>query len=733
MSKTDARPPVVLVSNRLPIGVSVEGDEVRVTMSAGGLATAVSSVHRAHPWKWHGTLGVTEHGKHGEHNERVAAALAERGLAEIPVPPAQYADYYEGFANGVLWPLLHYFVDKVQLDSTQSWNAYRAVNDRFARAVAESAPRDALVWVHDYQLFLVPERLRALRPDLKIGWFLHVPFPSHEVFRVLPWREDLLRGVMGADLVGFHTESYGHHFAVTAAQVLGADLDHDELRWDGRSVRVGAFPISIDLERWRVGARTDAAAERVSALRATAAGRKIILGVDRLDYSKGIPRRLLAIERLLQRYPALADRVQFIQVAVPSRENIDAYAEYRRTVDAIVGRINGTHGTPGNVPIHMLHKGLDFDELCALYTAADVMLVTPLRDGMNLVAMEFCAAQSSPAGALVLSEFAGAADLLPDALIVNPYDIDAVADAVAAALTMSDEERDARMQRLVAAIEANPLERWSRRFLDALEQHEPAVTTHAPPPAIAPDARVEWVLDLDGTLVPLADKPDRAIVDDAVRGLLRELSATHGQRVHIVSGRPAEWLDEQLGGLDVALYAEHGARSKARGAASWNDHVDGDAGFKARARAVIADVVGDLESAFIEEKRWSIAWHYRRVRAEIVAERLGELRARLDQLAQQEGLALIEGTKVLELRPRSVSKGSAIAAIHARGEGARLVVIGDDTTDESMFREANHVDPASVTIRVGNGPSEARFHADGVRAVQEYLRAATASNRSEAR
>jgi trehalose 6-phosphate synthase/phosphatase len=253
MSSGGNTTPVVLVSNRLPIGVSVERGEVRVTMSAGGLATAVSSVHRAQRWQWLGTLGVSDH---GAHDAAVKEALRARGLSEIAVPPDEYSDYYEGFANGVLWPLLHYFVDKVQLDSTQSWNAYRSVNDRFARAVAEAAPPGSLVWVHDYQLFLVPERLRALRPDLRIGFFLHVPFPSHELFRVLPWREELLRGVMGADLVGFHTESYGHHFAVTAAEVLGADIDHDELQWDGRSVRVGAFPISIDIERWRRGART---------------------------------------------------------------------------------------------------------------------------------------------------------------------------------------------------------------------------------------------------------------------------------------------------------------------------------------------------------------------------------------------------------------------------------------------------------------------------------------------
>lgn len=699
-------------------------------MSAGGLATAVSSVHRAQRWQWLGTLGVSDH---GAHDASVKEALRARGLSEIAVPPDEYSDYYEGFANGVLWPLLHYFVDKVQLDSTQSWNAYRSVNDRFARAVAEAAPPASLVWVHDYQLFLVPERLRALRPDLRIGFFLHVPFPSHEVFRVLPWREELLRGVMGADLVGFHTESYGHHFAVTAAEVLGADIDHDELQWDGRSVRVGAFPISIDIERWRRGARTEQAAQRADELRASAAGRKIILGVDRLDYSKGIPRRLLAIERLLQRYPAIAQEAQFVQVAVPSRENIEAYAEYRQSVDAIVGRINGTHGTPDRVPIHMLHKGLEFDELCALYAAADVMLVTPLRDGMNLVAMEYCATQRAPAGALVLSEFAGAADILSDAIRVNPYDIDEVADAIVSALTMSEAERDARMKRLVAAIEANPLDRWSGRFIDALLQHEPAATTVASAPDLATHDRIEWVLDLDGTLVSLADKPDRAIVDDELRALLRVLAATEGYRVHIVSGRPAEWLDAQLAGLDVTLYAEHGARSKARHGDAWSDHIQRDAGFKARARAIIADVAGDLESAFIEEKRWSIAWHYRRVRAEIVAERLGELRARLEQLASQDELAIIDGAKVLELRPRSVSKATTVSTISARCEGATLVVVGDDTTDESMFREAVRVAPTAVTIRVGNGRSAARFRLSDVRAVREYLRAAVVRRQGGAR
>lgn len=713
------RPPVVLVSNRLPVTITVQDGEPVIGPSSGGLASALASVAKQPDTLWIGWPGELRE-MDAARKQKIDRALAARGLSAVSVPAKEFRAFYEGFSNSVLWPLLHYLVDKVHLDADRWWSAYEKVNERFAQAIAERAPHGAIVWIHDYQLMLVPAMLRALRSDVRIGFFLHVPFPTHEVFRILPWREELLRGLLGADLLGFHTQSYQHNFAVTVAHVLGTDVDAHELAWDGRSVKLDAFPISIDVDHWRAGAQSPSAVARAEELRAGARGRKIVLGVDRLDYTKGIPRRLMAIERFLQRYPALSDKIQVVQVAVPSRESVDAYQDYRRVVDALVGRINGAFGTADRVPIHLLHKGVDFDELCALYRAADVMLVTPLRDGMNLVAKEYCVATGAEDGALILSEFAGAADELSDALLVNPYDVDSVADAIARALEMDASERVERMTRLTQTVEQSPVSAWAERFVEALLERRStdAWTFSAAPPPLDRAHPVQWLLDYDGTLVSFADRPERATADTALRLLLARMCAIPWWQVHIVSGRPGPWLAEQLAGLPLAIHGEHGAVSRAAGQTEWRSHIDHDSRWKSLARQVIADTVGDLDHGLVEEKQLSLAWHYRRVLPEVVAERMGTLRARLEAFARAHELSVLEGAKVVELKPLGASKASVIARVVEDPQATTVVLIGDDRTDEEMFAAAS---PQMLTIKVGRGASRARFRLDSVEAVHDFI------------
>jgi trehalose 6-phosphate synthase/phosphatase len=711
--------PIVLVSNRLPAVLDGRGDDWSLKRASGGLASALSAVIERPDTLWIGYLGELDALSPSARLE-VEQRLGAQRLVAVDVPMSEYVPYYEGFSNGVLWPLLHYFVDKVELDAARSWSAYQSVNERFARAVAERAPRGALVWVHDYQLMLVPGLLRALRPDVRVGFFLHVPFPTHEVFRVLPWRDALLRGVLAAHVLGFHTQSYLHHFAMTAAHVLDTDNAHDEVRFEGRASRLVTAPISVDVPRWREGARRSTVLDRAAELRANSGARAVILGVDRLDYTKGIPRRLLAIERFLERRPALRDAVQFVQVAVPSRENVDAYAEYRRVVDALVGRINGAYGSADRVPVHLLHKGVDFDELCALYRAADVMLVTPLRDGMNLVAKEFCVAQGG-ASALVLSEFAGAADELSDAILVNPYDVDSVERAITAALEMPEPERRERAARMAAAVEQAPVSLWAERFVAALDdaaRQPDALSALDRPPTLSANSPAVWVLDYDGTLASIADRPDRAAPDAALLALLQRLCALPDERVHVVSGRPAEWLSAQLGALSLALHAEHGAMSRERATDPWRSFVAPTEPWRALARSIMTDVVADVVGGELEEKRSSVAWHYRRALPELVAERLGELRARLAALADRFDLFVLDGAKVIELRPQRANKGATLARIAEQSADRSLVIIGDDSTDEDMFARA----PSdAISIKVGLGLTRARYRLDDVRAVRSYI------------
>ena len=442
---------------------------MRITPSAGGLATALGRVHHARQGLWHGWPGDLSRATAAD-RRIVGSQLASLGCVPVHLTAAEVAHYYDGFSNGVLWPLLHYQIDKVRLDAGHDWTVYREVNQRFAERVAERLEPDDIVWVHDYQLALVPSMIREMCSWARIGFFMHVPFPAPEVFNILPWRNEVLSGLLGADLVSFHTHGYRRNFCEAVRQTKGAKIVTDDIIDGTRLTRTGAHPIGIDCREFDRDAREVAVLEELARIREGARGRKIILGVDRLDYTKGIPRRLLAIERLLERNPALRERVLFIQLAVPSREKVDSYAELRRQVNELVGRINAHYGSPTSAPIQLLYRSVSREQLLALYRAADVMLVTPLRDGMNLVAKEYVAARVDEQGVLVLSEFTGAVTQLQEALPVNPYDLAMVARSVKEALGMSIDEQRSRMARLRERVRDSDVHEWVDGFLGDLER-----------------------------------------------------------------------------------------------------------------------------------------------------------------------------------------------------------------------------------------------------------------------
>jgi trehalose 6-phosphate synthase/phosphatase len=458
---------LLIASNRLPVTLSSEGDQPRLVSSSGGLATALKGPHARMEGCWFGWPGDLSGVAH-DRRPSMAAALESLGTVPVELSAKEVAHYYDGFSNGVLWPLLHYLLDKVNLDADRDWQAFRAVNERFAATIAAHHRPGDHVWVHDYHLALLPQLLRERLPGVKVGFFLHVPFPAADVFRILPWRQELLRGLLGADLVGFHTSTYARNFREAAQLVTGAQADGSDLIHEDRRVEVDVFPIGVDAPAFARAAVSAEVAQRAAEIRAAAGGKQIVLGIDRLDYTKGVPRRLLAIDRLLAEQPGLRDRVHFVQLAVPTRENVDAYADLRRNVNEMVGRINSQHGSATGAPLHLLYRSVSFTELVALYRAADVMLVTPLRDGMNLVAKEFAAARGDGGGVLVLSEFAGAAAELREALLVNPYDPAGMARTLAQALHVGAEERSRRMAALHASVTGHDVNRWSDEYLARL-------------------------------------------------------------------------------------------------------------------------------------------------------------------------------------------------------------------------------------------------------------------------
>jgi trehalose 6-phosphate synthase/phosphatase len=716
---------VLMVSNRLPISVSREGGELRVERSPGGLATGLGGVHARSGGLWIGWPGHAEELTSDE--ERILAErYAELAVVPVSLSREEVQRYYEDFCNGVLWPLLHYLLGPLPLEDID-FEIYERVNQRFADAViAHHRPGD-LVWVQDYQLMLVPQMIRSRVPDARIGYFLHIPFPSSDVFRTLPFRDRLLEGLLGADLIGFHTAAYMRHFASSALRTLGVATEVDTLRWDHRTVKLGVFPMGVDAPGLAEMADSPQVRRKVQAIRGHADS-QILVGIDRLDYTKGIPRRLMAYERLLRDHPELRERVRLVQVAVPSRTNVEVYAEYRAQVDALIGRIHGQYATPSWVPVHYMFRALPPEDVVALYRAADAMLVTPIRDGMNLVAKEFPAARTDEDGVLVLSEFAGAASELAEALHVNPYDVERTADVFHRALTMGEDERRTRMQALRRRVFAYDVHRWARAFLEKLESAERIRRSRPGPSTRATLEEAEekmrraehlvLLLDYDGTLVPFAATPDLARPDAELRALLASLARRPRTEVHVVSGRSRDNLVAWLGKLDVTLHGEHGLWSRAPGAEPHTLELPAPT-WREPVVAILRDYADRTPGSLLEEKPVGLAWHYRATDPEFGLLQANELRLHLQELLSNTPVEILSGDRVIEVRAQGVHKGRVVPPIVTRAPGALLAAFGDDRTDEDLF---GALPPGAISVHVGAGDSRAALRVGRVADVRALLR-----------
>jgi trehalose 6-phosphate synthase/phosphatase len=720
---------LILVSNRLPVTAKLEHGVVSIGRSHGGLSAGLRAPHERLGGHWIGWPGDVSRMTEAQRGE-LGAHLAELRCEPVYLSAAEVSRYYDGFSNTVLWPLFHYLLDRIPAHS-QEWEIYRAVNQKFADAVASAWRPGDLVWVHDYQLTLVPRMLRRRLPDATIGFFLHIPFPASEVLRILPWREQVLDGMLGADLVAFQTFTYRSHFSSAVLRILGLPTQGDGIHVDGRETRLGVFPIGVDAAALGEFAARPEVRSEVDVIRSDARGERILLGIDRLDYTKGIPRRLLAFERLLEREPHWRGKVRLVQVSVPSRDKVASYQDFRREVDELVGRINGAFSTVDWVPIHYVHRPFNQGHVVSLYGAADVMLVTPLRDGMNLVAKEFVACRPDEDGVLVLSEFAGAAVEMGEALQVNPYDIEAMAQSYDDALTMPEEERRVRMRALRQRIAARDVHHWVQGFMDALGavrgEGTRAATVVTPPEDLDGLAarlrsaeRLLLLLDYDGTLVPFARAPDLAAPDRPLRDLLAALVAKPGVRIHVVSGRGREPLERWLGQLPIGLHAEHGYWSRMAPDRPWIAMQDVNVAWKAAVRRLFDQVTAATPGALVEEKTASLAWHWRMAEPELGAARADELWRRLELDVRDGPVELLRGEKVIEVRPRGVNKGRVVERILALLEPPlpTIVAMGDDGTDEDTFRA---LPPDAIAIGVGYRASVARYRVATPRAARAFL------------
>jgi trehalose 6-phosphate synthase/phosphatase len=722
------------------VRVLIEKDELEVSPSVGGLAAALRAIRGESIWVgWPGTVVP----------DALVPAVTRRLRADKLVPvylsAEEEEDFYGRVCNDTLWPLFHYFGDRLRI-TPEAWQRYVEVNERFADTVLEHCGPGTRVWVHDFHLMLLPRLLRRRAPELSVGFFLHTPFPSSEVYRLLPEREALLRGVLGADYVSFHIGDYSRHFRSSCLRVLGVDSQPDAVELDSRRIGVGVDPIGIDVAGFRETLRDPETARLHTQLDEQYAGRRLVLGVERLDYTKGIPQKLLAYERFLERDPTRAQTTTMLQVLVPSRLESPEYQAQRNEIELLIARINGRFGQPGVTPVEYLHRNLSKAGLVALYRRADVMMVTPLRDGMNLVAHEYVLCQSEPGlpgrfrGALLLSEFAGSAQVLPGALLVNPWDTESVVERLGAALELDPGERRRRLETMAKRVEALDCRRWADGFLTRLARNSRRVRRRRPPPAVdeAMLERLEGrfararsrtvMLDYDGTLRELEPHPDLAIPTPEIRALLRDLASLPKTDVHIVSGRRQRNLEQWFGQLPIHLCAEHGYSARPPGG-EWRPLIELDLAWLPSIDRLLRRVAADVPGAHVERKSCSVAWHYRQAEPEYGSWRAHELLNDLREHLAGAPAEILLGHRVIEVRSRGVDKGLYVRSVFSSGKSSTRFVIGlgDDRTDHDLLDAlppgsiAGHVGGLLPSARSADGPRE-HIHIVGPGEVRAFLR-----------
>jgi trehalose 6-phosphate synthase/phosphatase len=727
-------PRLIIVSNRLPFTLHEGGGNVECKPSSGGLITAFGAyvAHRREQEPGFESIWVGWPGSEISDAARGHASdlLKQHGALPVFLSREESDDFYYGFCNRTLWPLFHYFSSYVDYEP-KYWDTYVRVNQSFCGVVSGLLQPGDTVWVQDYQLLLLPALLRERHSGLELGFFLHTPFPSYEVFRLLPtpWKREILRGMLGADLIGFHVHEYTQYFLHSVHRILGLDHHLGQIAIGGELRRADTFPLGVDFAKFEQLAASDTVRKRRAQIADELGQRKIVLSVDRLDYTKGIESRLRGYELFLERFPEWHDRVVFVPLVVPSRAEVPEYEQLKRALDERVGEINGRFGTLAWVPVVYQYRSVDQEERGALYGAAHAGLITPLRDGMNLVAKEYLASKSDGSGALILSEMAGASREMAEAILINPNHWDEIAEALNQALSMPAEEQRLRNEPIRERLRAYDSRRWAMHFMSSMGKVKDQ-QRRLGSKLLNRDLRLALVrqyraaqrplllLDYDGTLVPIAPEPQLAPPDEELTELLRRLVGSFERSVFIISGRERGTLDRWLGPTGVGLIAEHGAWLRESGK-DWRLTKAQSPDWKAQVAPIMAAYVSQVAGSLLEEKDRSIAWHYRRSDPELGAQRAKELADELTQFTANLDLQVLEGKKVIEVRGAGVNKGAAAAALALEIEPDFVLAIGDDQTDEDLFRS---LPGTAYTVHVGTPFTAARFNLHEQKDVRPLLR-----------
>ena len=716
---------IIFISNRLPVTVTKNEDKLEYHESIGGLATGLKSYHEQSDSIWVGWTGISDDSITIEDKISIQTELKDNYKC-LPVflTDSDINKYYYGFCNNTIWPLFHYFANKTEYEF-DTWESYKEVNNKFFETVDPLIEEGDTIWIHDYQLMLLPQLIKEKHPTARIGFFLHIPFPSYEIFRLLIWREEILTGLLGADLIGFHTYDYVRHFLSSTNRLLGLENNLHIINFEDRHIQVDAFPMGIDYDFFskedvKEYSAGEQAFENIKDM-------KMILSIDRLDYTKGIPERLKGFNRFLAKYPEYKEKVRLNLIVAPSREKVNSYENLRREITELVSEINGKYGTVSWMPVWFYFQSFSQEDLISFYRHSDVLLVTPLRDGMNLVAKEYVASRTDYVGMVVISETAGAASELSEAVLVNANNYDAIACGLKTAIEMPLEEKIARNMIMQERLKRYNVRFWASEFLSTLDSAAEATLSHTQISLDknnrslihsynAADKRIIF-LDYDGTLVGFKSLPEQAKPDDELKELLIKLTNNPKNTIVIVSGRDRNTLEKWFGDFNLHMLASHGLWLMHPGE-EWKMTISLDNAWKDSIRHILQIYTDRMPGSLIEEKDFSLAWHYRQCEPDMIAMKLIEIRAALLSMTSSMSLSVQEGNKVLEIKDSRVNKGY-IASLFLRDSDYEFIFgAGDDLTDEDLF---NVLPEDSFSVKVGSGNSVADYRIKSWKSLRNLL------------
>lgn len=715
---------LIIVSNRLPITVAEQEGKLMFKESPGGLVSGLSayldslkgSYFKKTDYLWIGWPGTDV----GEKNkgDLKRSLLQEHNAFPVFVSGKSMDKFYLGFCNRTIWPLFHYFPSYMVWDN-EYWEHYRAVNEIFLNSVLEIYKKGDIIWVHDYHLMLLPRLIRKVLPEASIGFFLHIPFPSFEIFRLLPSRQrrEILEGILGADLIGFHTSEYTQYFLRCVLRILGLNHDFGEIYHDERLIKIETFPMGIDYNKYHAAVKKKEVIKEKNKLRKSLGNNKIILSIDRLDYTKGTHNRLRAYELFLENNPGWHGKVVLVIIVVPSRIGVEHYDLMKKQIDELVGKINGKFGTVNWTPVIYQYRFLPFVPLIGLYSISDVCLVTPLRDGMNLVAKEYIATRRDRTGVLILSEMAGCVKELGESIIINPNNIEEITQAIKDALNMPVEEQIKRNSLMQERLREYDVIKWAERFvteLNDIKREENKLKAKHLNIRFQKKLLNQYkksqkrllLFDYDGTLTPFYPAPELAKPTEELNEILMSLAENKNNYVVLVSGREKTNMQNWFGKLRIGLVAEHGLWIKEKNG-NWKLTKEVTYDWKFKIINKLKMHLLRVPGAFIEEKEFSVAWHYRNtdpeqgnlVATEIIDE-IVHLTANLD-------LQVLKGNRVIEIRPSGVNKGIACRRFVSKDNFDFILAVGDDETDEDMFKALPEF---ACSIRIGMTSSFAHYN-----------------------